>query len=129
MEDTMILIAEDEEFNYLLLKYILEKNGYKTIRASNGVEALEIYRSGQHLDLIVMDVKMPVMSGLEATIEIRKTDSEIPIIALTAYALPGDREMCMEAGSSDYISKPIEKGDFLARVKDLIVKSSHGSKD
>jgi CheY-like chemotaxis protein len=129
MEDTLILIAEDEEFNYLLLKYILEKNGYKTIRASNGVEALEIYRSGQHLDLIVMDVKMPVMSGLEATIEIRKTDSEIPIIALTAYALPGDREMCMEAGSSDYISKPIEKGDFLARVKDLIVKSSHGSKD
>lgn len=125
----MILIAEDEEFNYLLLKYILEKNGYKTIRASNGVEALEIYRSDQHLDLIVMDVKMPVMSGLEATIEIRKKDKKIPIIALTAYALPGDREMCMEAGSSDYISKPIEKGDFLARVKDLIVKSSHGSKN
>ena len=129
MEDKMILIAEDEEFNYLLLKYILEKNGYKTIRASNGVEALEIYRSDQHLDLIVMDVKMPVMSGLEATIEIRKKDKKIPIIALTAYALPGDREMCMEAGSSDYISKPIEKGDFLARVKDLIVKSSHGSKN
>ena len=129
MEEKMILIAEDEEFNYLLLKYILEKNGYKTIRASNGVEALEIYRSDLHLDLIVMDVKMPVMSGLEATIEIRKKDKKIPIIALTAYALPGDREMCMDAGSSDYISKPIEKGDFLARVKELIAKSSHGSKN
>lgn len=125
----MILIAEDEEFNYLLLKYILEKNGYKTIRASNGIEALEIYRSDLHLDLIVMDVKMPVMSGLEATIEIRKKDKQIPIIALTAYALPGDREMCMEAGSSDYISKPIEKGDFLARVKELIGKASHGSEN
>jgi len=125
----MILIAEDEEFNYLLLKYILEKNGYKTIRASNGVEALEIYRSDLHLDLIVMDVKMPVMSGLEATIEIRKKDKKIPIIALTAYALPGDREMCMDAGSSDYISKPIEKGDFLTRVKNLIEQSSHGRKN
>lgn len=129
MGEKTILIAEDEEFNYLLVKYILEKNGYKTLRASNGEEVLRIYRSGVQLDLIVMDVKMPVMSGLEATTEIRKTDKIIPIIALTAYALPGDKEMCMEAGSSDYISKPIEKTNFLSRVKDLIDKAAHGSKN
>ncbi|MBE0675074.1 MAG: response regulator [Bacteroidales bacterium] len=120
MNDAVILIAEDEEFNFLLLKYILEKDGYKTIRAANGVEALDIFNSGVKIDLIVMDVKMPVMSGLEATIEIRKKNKKIPIMALTAYALPGDREMCMDSGSSDYIPKPIEKNDFLRRVKSLI---------
>lgn len=129
MGEKTILIAEDEEFNYLLVKYILEKNGYKTLRASNGEEVLSIYRSGVQIDLIVMDVKMPVLSGLEATAEIRKSDKNIPIIALTAYALPGDKEMCMEAGSSDYISKPIEKGNFLERVKDLIDKAANGSKN
>jgi len=126
MGEKTILIAEDEEFNYLLVKYILEKSGYKTLRATNGEEVLKIYRSGEQIDLIVMDVKMPVLSGLEATAEIRKTDNIIPIIALTAYALPGDREMCMEAGSTDYISKPIEKNSFLNRVKDLIEKASNG---
>ena len=98
MGEKTILIAEDEEFNYLLVKYILEKNGYKTLRASNGEEVLSIYRSGVQIDLIVMDVKMPVLSGLEATAEIRKSDKNIPIIALTAYALPGDKEMCLEIG-------------------------------
>jgi len=120
MKEKVILIAEDEEFNYLLVKYILEKNGYKTLRAINGVEVINMYNSGVHFDLILMDVKMPVMSGLEATSEIRKTNKNIPIIALTAYALPGDKEICLQAGSSDYISKPIEKGDFLARVKKLL---------
>lgn len=119
MEEKVILIAEDEEFNFLLLKYILEKDGFSTLRALNGVEALEIYRSGTRIDLIVMDVKMPVMSGLEATIEIRKKDKKIPIIALTAYALPGDREMCINSGCSDYIPKPIDKSDFLKRVRNL----------
>ncbi len=126
MGEKTILIAEDEEFNYLLVKYILEKNGYKTVRASSGEEVLKIFRSGVQLDLIVMDVKMPVMSGLEATTEIRKTNKTIPIIALTAYALPGDREMCMEAGSTDYVSKPIEKNSFLNRVKDLIEMAANG---
>jgi CheY-like chemotaxis protein len=126
MEEKIILIAEDEEFNYLLLKYILEKNGYKTLRALNGLEVVNIYRSGVHIDLIVMDVKMPIMSGLEATVEIRKTDQKIPIVALTAYALPGDREMCLNAGSSDYLSKPIEKGDFLSRVKNFIDLAENG---
>ena len=119
MNEKIILIAEDEEFNYLLLKYILEKDGFGTMRALNGVEALEIFNSGTRIDLIVMDVKMPVMSGLEATIEIRKKDKTIPIIALTAYALPGDREMCINSGCTDYIPKPIDKGDFLKRVRNL----------
>lgn len=123
MKDKVVLIAEDEEFNYLLIKYILEKDGYTTMRASNGIEVIETYNSGARIDLIVMDVKMPVMSGLEATMEIRKKNSSLPIIALTAYALPGDREMCINAGSSDYIPKPIDKADFLNRVRNLISAS------
>ncbi len=120
MEERTILIAEDDNFNYLLIKYILEKRGFKTVHAENGMEALEIYRSPERPDLIVMDIKMPVMSGLEATTEVRKSDSDIPIIALTAYALPGDREMCLDAGCSDYIAKPIDKDDFLNRVERLL---------
>ncbi|MDX9930174.1 MAG: response regulator [Bacteroidales bacterium] len=120
MEGKVILVAEDEEFNFLLLKYILEKEGYRVIRALNGVEVLDLFNSGIRIDLIIMDVKMPVMSGLEATIEIRKKNRKLPIIALTAYALPGDREMCMGAGSTDYIPKPIDKTDFLGRVRNLL---------
>jgi CheY-like chemotaxis protein len=129
MEKKNILVSEDEEFNFLLLKYILEKEGFNVIRAINGVKALEIFDSETPIDLIVMDIKMPFMSGLEATLEIRKKNKKIPIIALTAYALKGDREMCLDAGCSDYISKPIEKSDFLNRVKDLIAKADNGSKN
>jgi len=129
MDKKNILVSEDEEFNYLLIKYILEKEGFNVIRAANGMKALEIFDSETRLDLIVMDIKMPFMSGLEATIEIRKKNKKIPIIALTAYALQGDREMCLDAGCSDYISKPIDKSDFLKRVKNLIAKSENGSKN
>ena len=129
MEKKNILVSEDEEFNYLLIKYILEKEGFNVIRATNGMKALEIFDSETRLDLIVMDIKMPFMSGLEATIEIRKKNKKIPIIALTAYALHGDRDMCLNAGCSDYISKPIDKSDFLKRVKDLLAKAENGSKN
>ena len=100
-----ILIAEDEESNFLLLKTILKKH-CNVLHAKTGVELLEIYKE-QHADLILLDIKMPEMDGLEATRIIRKVSQEIPIIALTAFAFDDDRVKALEAGCNDYLTKPL----------------------
>ena len=100
-----ILIAEDKDSNYLLLSIILRKE-YEIIRAMNGKEAVDICRNDRP-DLVLMDFKMPVMDGLEATRQIRSFDKDLPIIALTANAYDSDREHAFEAGCDDYMSKPV----------------------
>lgn len=100
-----ILIAEDNESNFLLLDTILKKE-YSIIRARNGIEAIQKFKS-HFPDLILMDIKMPQMDGLEATREIRETNSDIPIIAVSAFAFPQDKQAAEAAGCSDYIVKPI----------------------
>ena len=101
-----ILIAEDTDSNYLLLSIILRKE-YEVYRALNGVEAVEFCRENCP-DLVLMDFKMPVMDGLEATRTIREFNKELPIIALTANAYDSDREHAFDAGCNDYMSKPID---------------------
>lgn len=103
-----ILIAEDEKSNFRFLEVLLKKTNVHIIRANNGLEAIELFRISR-VDLILMDIKMPVMGGLEATREIKKLNKDIPIIALTAYAMQNDANICIEAGCNDYISKPIAK--------------------
>lgn len=100
-----ILIAEDTDSNYLLLSIMLRKE-YEIIRAMNGKEAVDICRNDRP-DLVLMDFKMPVMDGLEATRQIRSFDKDLPIIALTANAYDSDREHAFEAGCDDYMSKPV----------------------
>lgn len=107
-----ILIAEDTDSNYLLLSIIL-RNKYQLLRAFNGEEAIELFKN-EKPDLILMDIRMPVMDGLEATREIRKSDKDIPIIALTANAFDSDRQKSQEAGCTDYMSKPIIAADLKA---------------
>jgi CheY-like chemotaxis protein len=105
-----ILLAEDNEINRRVALGILEKEGHQVVAVENGRKALEALRS-QTFDVVLMDVQMPDMDGLEATRAIRQselhTSVHIPIIALTAHAMSGDRERCLEAGTDDYISKPI----------------------
>ncbi len=101
-----ILIAEDEDSNFLLVKTIL-KGKYQLIRAKNGKEAIDIFRR-ENIDLILMDNKMPVMSGLDALAIIRKESSEIPIIMLSAYVFDSDIETAKKAGASEYLSKPVD---------------------
>lgn len=105
-----ILIAEDNEVNQIVFTQILESSGYSFKIASNGVEALEMYERYQP-KLICMDVSMPKMNGHEATREIRKREKDsarhTPIIGVTAHAIKGDREKCIEAGMDDYLSKPV----------------------
>ena len=100
-----ILIAEDNESNFLLLDTILKKE-YSIIRARDGIEAIQKFKS-HFPDLILMDIKMPQMDGLEATREIRETNSDIPIIAVSAFAFPQDKQEADAAGCSDYIVKQI----------------------
>ena len=100
-----ILIAEDNDSNYMLMTYILKKR-YEFFRANNGQEAVEKAQS-EHPDLILMDMKMPVMDGLEATRQIRALYSDLPIIALTANAFDTDRANALEAGCNDFVSKPV----------------------
>ncbi len=103
-----ILVAEDTESNFLLLSIILRKE-YTVVRAYNGQEAVELC-AAEHPDMILMDIKMPVMDGLEATRLIREKDENIPIIALTANAYDSDRDKAFQAGCNDYMAKPIIAG-------------------
>ena len=105
-----ILLVEDNPMNQEVAKRMLLKLGYNPSVADNGVEALEIYEKGKS-DLILMDLQMPVMGGFEATARIRELEEEsgahVPIIAITAHAMTGDREKCLAAGMDDYVTKPI----------------------
>ncbi len=97
---------------------MLDKIGIKTQIAGNGREALdEVLNNDVKYDLILMDVQMPVMNGLDATRELRANHVDIPIVAMTANAMKGDREICIEAGMNDYIGKPV-KMDDLTRLID-----------
>ena len=100
-----ILIAEDEESNFLLLKTILKKH-CNILHAKTGVELLEIYKE-QHADLILLDIKMPEMNGIDALKEIRIFDQDIPIIMQSAYAFENDMEAARQAGSNGFVTKPI----------------------
>ncbi|MDD6209349.1 MAG: response regulator, partial [Bacteroidales bacterium] len=100
-----ILVAEDVESNFLLLKALIGKS-YNLLRAYTGVDAVRLFHEKQP-DLILMDIKMPEMDGLEATAEIRKTSTQIPIIALTAFAFNDDRTEALNAGCNDYLTKPV----------------------
>ena len=109
-----ILVAEDEEYNFTLVKYILQKEGMEVLWAKNGEEALEFVKNKEHkIDLIMMDIKMPIMNGIDATKSIKKINSKIPIIAVTAYAMEEDREICLNAGCDEFITKPINKQHLL----------------
>jgi PAS domain S-box-containing protein len=116
-----ILLAEDNRVNQVLAVRLLEKRGHKVEVAGNGEEALEAL-DRQEFDLVLMDVQMPEMDGLQATVAIRKREMRsgrhIPIIAMTAHAMAGDKERCLDAGMDDYITKPIrpeQLGDVLKR--------------
>ncbi|NOX37173.1 MAG: PAS domain S-box protein [Calditrichaeota bacterium] len=125
-KDLHILVAEDNAVNQKLARRLLEKMGYRVSIANNGLEAIRMYQKGQ-FDLILMDVQMPEMDGLTATRNIRELEAtrnggRIPIIALTAHAMQGDREKCLEAGMDDYITKPIKRQELEAVLEKFYLK-------
>jgi len=117
-----ILLAEDNPMNRKYLTHFLTMFGHTIVAAENGIEALDALRAGgREIDLVLMDVQMPEMSGIEAVRAIRESDGRlfdraIPVIALTAYAMKGDRERMIEAGMDDYVSKPVDMQELSAAI-------------
>jgi len=120
----LILVAEDEEFNYLFIKELLKKTQIEILYARNGVQAVEICRQNSNIELVLMDIKMPIMNGFEAAQEIIKFRPNIKIIAQTAFAMSEDRRHALNSGFIDYISKPFNEGQLLSLIDKHISKSS-----
>jgi two-component system sensor histidine kinase/response regulator len=123
-----ILLAEDNRVNQMLARRTLEKSGYRIVVANNGVEAVRM-AEGHDVDLVLMDIQMPEMDGFEATTCIlagrRAAGLEpLPIIAITAHALKGDRERCLTRGMADYLSKPIRPSQLLEMVEKYALKTT-----
>jgi two-component system cell cycle response regulator DivK len=115
--DKLILIVEDEPKNLTLFRDLLQRFGYVTIEATNGRDGVEMAKA-RNPDLILMDIQLPVMDGLEAT-RILKQDvktRDVPILALTSYAMKGDRDKILQAGCDGYLAKPVNVREFLDMV-------------
>ncbi len=110
-----ILVTEDNDSNYMLMTYILKKH-YDFVRAHNGKEAVSMVDTEQP-DLILMDIKMPVMDGLEATRQIKAVHPDMPILALTANAFDSDRQAALEAGCDDFMMKPVNASQCLKLIE------------
>jgi two-component system cell cycle response regulator DivK len=113
-----ILVIEDNEQNLYLVSFILKNNGYQVLQARNGMEGVTL--AGQHgPDLILLDIQLPIMDGYSVARELRKNEklSTVPIVAVTSFAMPGDREHALEAGCTGYIEKPIDPETFMSQVE------------
>jgi CheY-like chemotaxis protein len=115
-DEFTILVVEDEESNFLYIEEIFKGSGIKIIRAINGKEAVDICFNIKQINLILMDIKMPVMNGYEATKIIREMYPSLPIIAQSAFALREERDMAIKAGCNEYISKPFKKEQLIAML-------------
>ncbi len=111
-----ILIAEDDETSFFFLKFVLAKENLNILYAQSGQEAVDIVAVHPEIELILMDIKMAGMSGIEATQIIKSKNPNIPVVAQTAFALTTDKENILKAGCDDYITKPIRKEELLEKV-------------
>ena len=112
-----ILIVEDEDSCVMFLDVILSMQEAETIRAINGEEAVKLCQSDPEIDLVLMDLKLPVMDGYKATALIKQQRPDLPVIAQTAYAIYGDEEKALKTGCDDYISKPIDKDELIRKIQ------------
>ena len=118
----LILFVEDVESNYLYLNAVLSKLDARIEWVKNGLEAVDFAKNHSDIDLILMDLQMPEMNGYDATREIRKIYSDLPIVAQTAFAMSDDRAKAIEAGCNDYLAKPIRSKDLIEMVNKYLTK-------
>ena len=121
-----ILVVDDDKNTRLLFKTILEKEKYTVSLAENGEAAFEVM-DNEHIDLVVLDIMMPKMDGYEFTESIREVNSTLPILMVSAKQLPADKHKAFDLGTDDYMTKPIEKNEFLDRIKALLRRAQIAS--
>ena len=125
IKNLKILVADDDETSGLLIIEMIDRNKNEILYVTSGDQAVEHCRQNPDLDLVLMDIKMPGITGYEATHQIRQFNKDVVIIAQTAYGLSGDREKAIESGCNDYITKPIKKEVLLALIQKHF-KTSNG---
>ncbi|MBN1599308.1 MAG: tetratricopeptide repeat protein [Bacteroidales bacterium] len=123
-ESITILVAEDEELNYKVLDSCLSKTKAKVIRAFNGEAAVELCKK-EKIDIVLMDIQMPVMDGYKATYEIKKLNKNMPVIAQTSFAMSNEKEKCIDAGCDDYITKPLDLDNLLSKIERCLQHTSN----
>lgn len=116
--NTIVLVIEDNEQNLYLMRFLLEKNGFTVVEATDGLKGVEMAKETKP-HLILLDIQLPRMDGYTVAREIRKNDelSDTPIVAVTSYAMVGDRERILAAGADGYIEKPIDPEIFVEQIK------------
>jgi two-component system cell cycle response regulator DivK len=129
MAERRVLLVEDNADNLALVRFLLERAGYAVIEANNGVRGLELARQ-EKPDLILMDLSLPEMDGWAAAQELKadQQTASIPLLALTAHTLPGDRKRALESGFDGYISKPINVPAFAEEITQALQKAGQSTK-
>ena len=118
MTRPLVLVIEDNEQNLYLTRFLLEHNGFSVAEARDGVTGVELAER-LHPAAILLDIQLPGMSGYEVAAQLRETDdlARVPIIAVTSFAMVGDRERCLQAGATDYVEKPIDSAILLEKLR------------
>lgn len=126
LADRSVLVVDDDPRNLYAISGILELHGMRVLHAENGRKGIETLMVTPGIDLILMDVMMPELDGYAATAEIRGMAqySDLPIISVTAKAMPGDRDKSIASGSSDYVTKPVDANDLIARIRQWLLPAS-----
>ncbi len=122
LENVEILVVEDDEDNLEFLRRLLMKFGASVVIARTGEEAINIVKTNEQIKIVLMDIRLPDIDGFETTQKIKKLKPKLPVIAQTAYAMYNDRELCLENGCDDYISKPLDADVLYKKIIHYIYK-------
>ncbi len=117
------LVVEDDPASMELIAEILKETRVNIIKAHNGVEAINLCIKNEHIDLVLLDIMLPVLNGYAALKEIRKHRANLPVIAQTAYAMTSDKAKCLEAGCNDFISKPLDSDELINKILTCITSN------
>jgi CheY-like chemotaxis protein/anti-sigma regulatory factor (Ser/Thr protein kinase) len=122
IKEKQVLIVDDHELSYRFTSSLLNKAGINTMYACSGIEALQLLSERDMIDLVLLDIQMPGMDGLEVLSRIREKKLKLPVIAQTAHALSGDREKYLSCGFNDYLSKPIDRNELISKILSFLSK-------